>query len=752
MKADKVRARNQKKGAAKSLNPFEQQHSKNKFVVLGRKEKNSKGTPGASRNKADKQRKATIGVDLKNINKSNKFYDRRITNKGQDTVDVSNIKKYATLRKQVTKHRSKFHLDSSEDEQEGDSDDEGFLTHKGQNLSDIKSHYVPSSTEQGDIMDEVDASTQRRMAEANFGGGSHQTFLQAKQSREDAMSEMVRQTYMKKFARQDANEENMEKTAELDKKFKELQKMMQKTPTEYFMNKDEKRDLYTKQDPGFDDWYQAADNMKYEKRVQPDKDVKHGRHAVEAAKKEQNIKNIENREVMFEQPEDERTGEARKEAIGQQVDAIYNPIEVRNTAEPIAFDEDGRIQEKYRQLRQTGDVAESSDEESGDEDGEEEAAVDNTPEDYDVDSLFPPQKLATWMGVENLTAEKLSSWMRSCNQIPDGSRPKKLKNLLLNSVNYVLFQCHTTSSLTPLKSHYKVLTEIISHNPEHFVKLICQKWDVLSDTVCPSINSELSAVDKCYAEIAQELDPEGKLEGEDLNYADYAMITLTANCFHFNRFKGKLTTQIWRTLESILLDTPPTLSFKVKIIRLFLPITKNRHWPAAIKALSVMPDVCKNHEDLITQMAKQHATLPCFRLLFHHFKSIPEISTISKQPKQLALVKMQKDKIKKISKESKQEMKQIQMFEPKVEKTKDALFEKMDKNTTQFLKKKMKSETRNAEKKLKQDTAYIAEQKRSKIIAKDDERKRKVKEIMGQLQNQEGDARRSKRSKIKLFD
>ena len=230
------------------------------------------------------------------------------------------------------------------------------------------------------------------------------------------------------------------------------------------------------------------------------------------------------------------------------------------------------------------------------------------------------------------------------------------------------------------------------------------------------------------------------------------MITLTANCFHFNRFKGKLTTQIWRTLESILLDTPPTLSFKVKIIRLFLPITKNRHWPAAIKALSVIPDVCKNHEDLLTQMAKQHSTLPCFRLLFHHFKSIPEISKISKQPKQLALVKMQKDKIKKISKESKQEMKQIQMFEPKVEKTKDALFEKMDKNTTQFLKKKMKSETRNAEKKLKQDTAYIAEQKRSKVIAKDDERKRKVKEIMGQLQNQEGDARRSKRSKIKLFD
>ena len=118
--------------------------------------------------------------------------------------------------------------------------------------------------------------------------------------------------------------------------------------------------------------------------------------------------------------------------------------------------------------------------------------------------------------------------------------------------------------------HFNILRKIwfFLYNPEYFIRLICQKWDVLSDTVCPSINAELGALDKCYAEISQALDPEGGLEAEDLTYADYAMITLTANCFAFNRFRGKLTTQIWRTLESILLDTPPTLSFKVQIIKL----------------------------------------------------------------------------------------------------------------------------------------------------------------------------------------
>ena len=741
MKADKVRSRNQRKNSQKSSNPFEQQHNKSKFSVLGRKEKNNKGTPGASRNKAEKQRKATIGVDLKNINKSNKFYDRRITSK---TDDLTSLKKFIVHKKAVTKHKSKFHLDSSEDENDAESDDEGFLTHKGQNLSDIKNHYVPST--QDDILDEIDASTQRRMAESNFGGGA--LGLNVKQTREDAMNEMIRQNYLKKFQRQDQNEENMEKTAELDEKFMALMKEMRKDDKKHFLNKDEKKDLYSKEDPGFDDWYQEADNMKYEKRVQPDKDVKLNKSAMEEVKKERAIKEAEDRELIFEKPEDEREKKKEKEIIGENVDAIYNPVEIRNTAEPIAFDEDGRIQEKYRQLRNTGDVGESSESEAEMDDDLENEIGDNSDENYSEDSLFPPEKLPTWLKLK-ITSEKLSTWLRSCNQIPDGTRNKKLKNLLLNSINFVLFSCHLENSLGPLKTHFQVLTEIISHNNSKFVQLICQKWDVLSDKVCPSIDAELSSIDRCYSKISNELSDE-KLQGEDLGISDYAMITLTANCFYFNRFKGKLTTQIWRTLESILLDTPPDLSFKVKIIQLFLPFTKNRVWPASIKALKQISNSENIHKELIIEMGKQWKGCPCFRLLFKPFKSIPEISEIMKQPKQLPSIKMQKDKAKKRDKMNKQEIKQIQMFEPKTEKTKEKIYEKMDKNSTQVLKKKMKDERRNAEKKLYQDSAFIASQKMKKQRESDEIRKRKVAEIMGGLANLEGEVRKSKKSKIKL--
>merc|ERR1712150_15271 len=139
---------------------------------------------------------------------------------------------------------------------------------------------------------------------------------------------------------------------------------------------------------------------------------------MEEVKKERAIKAVEDRELMFEKPEDEREKKSEKEIVGEYVDAIYNPVEIRNTAEPIAFDEDGRIREKYRQLRNTGDIGESSESEEEIDDDFENEMIDNSDEIYSEDSLFPPEKLPTWLKLK-ITSEKLSTWLRSCNQIPD---------------------------------------------------------------------------------------------------------------------------------------------------------------------------------------------------------------------------------------------------------------------------------------------------------------------------------------------
>ena len=67
-----------------------------------------------------------------------------------------------------------------------------------------------------------------------------------------------------------------------------------------------------------------------------------------------------------------------------------------------------------------------------------------------------------------------------------------------------------------------------------------------------------------------------------------------------------------------------------------------------------------------------------------------------------------------------------------------------------LLKKKLHSEKRNAEKELVKDAQFVNQAKLFKQMVADDDRRRKVKEIMGELSNQEGEVRKIKRMKYKL--
>merc|ERR1712168_253779 len=185
-KSDKIRKRNNN-SKTKTLNPFEQKSNKTKFKVLNRREKSNKGTPGLTRKKAEEYRKQTIGLDLKNFNKTNKFYDHRISNKDGD-FESTGVKRFASLKKKVknakfTNKNSKFSLQSSsEGESNSDSDDD-ILTHNSKPLSNIKEHFITSND------DEI--TSQRKMQQLNFGGGAKgpEEFLKYKQSREEAKNE-----------------------------------------------------------------------------------------------------------------------------------------------------------------------------------------------------------------------------------------------------------------------------------------------------------------------------------------------------------------------------------------------------------------------------------------------------------------------------------------------------------------------------------------------------------------------------------
>lgn len=53
---------------------------------------------------------------------------------------------------------------------------------------------------------------------------------------------------------------------------------------------------------------------------------------------------------------------------------------------------------------------------------------------------------------------------------------------------------------------------------------------------------------------------------------------------------------------------------------------------------------------------------------------------------------------------------------------------------------------------MKDNTAFIARKNADVQAKKDEVRKRKVKELMGMLENQEGEVRKNKKVKYKLFD
>lgn len=311
-----------------------------------------------------------------------------------------------------------------------------------------------------------------------------------------------------------------------------------------------------------DDWLEIADDLQFSKKAIPDKTV-HKKDKDLIAEKLKKQKMAEE-ELIFEKPEDERVENKKSD---YSVDEIKTAVEKRNTAVPISFDQDGNIDERYRQLKTTGKV----DIESEDDEDNIEEEIDES--DYDINSLLPPKSLETWcIHQESINTEKLESWYRSTIALTDKRRKSYIECLLINSLQFTLLLCTQNESLSPLEEYIDTLAPIIALNNPVFVEFLAQKWDELSDNACPMESEELDETSQAYAEIGMILeDDDGRRE---LNYGDLAVIKLSSNVLSFKRFRDILTTPIWRTLESLLLDMPGE-KFKLEIIELFIPHVSN---------------------------------------------------------------------------------------------------------------------------------------------------------------------------------
>ena len=319
-KSDKVRSRNNKSKGSGSLNPFEQQVQKSKFSVLGRREKSNKGTPGASKKKAQDLRKNTIGVDLRNVNKKNKFRDNRISAKDAD-FDLNALARYASLRKKVQNKQanrrtavSKFHLndDSDEDSDDngGDSSDDEILKSKGQALTDIRHHILQGQIEEAAEGEEV--STQRQMNELNFGGGGNKRggpddlFTKRTMTREEAINDMIKQSKILKVQRQEETANLLEDIAEVDSQWAEIEKSLNILDKDTTLTKWQKAEVG--KDKEHDDWCSLVDNLKGSKSAKADKSVSRKTEQQLANEKKKLAAKLE-MEKLYEQPDDERAGE-----------------------------------------------------------------------------------------------------------------------------------------------------------------------------------------------------------------------------------------------------------------------------------------------------------------------------------------------------------------------------------------------------------------------------------------------------------
>lgn len=236
-KPNKSSERSHKPHIKKKLNPFEVHINREKLKVLGKKNKNDRGLPGVSREKALKKRKHTLQQEFKLHNKANRFVDKRI---GEGDVNMTEedrfIARYAKLK---SKHHKKSIFNLA---------DEEVLTHKGQALSEIEKFEDTKSDDDESIEgDKIGNLDEDFVDEAHFGGGVlKRTGIDGAKSHKDLIDQLIAESKKRKAEKQKLKEETLELTEKLDSEWKDLLPLVNKTKSTKATPELEKADEYDK--------------------------------------------------------------------------------------------------------------------------------------------------------------------------------------------------------------------------------------------------------------------------------------------------------------------------------------------------------------------------------------------------------------------------------------------------------------------------------------------------------------------------
>ncbi|XP_059045524.1 nucleolar protein 14 homolog [Achroia grisella] len=215
--ADTVHAkRREKESNKKKLNPFEVHINREKLKVLGKKSKHDKGLPGVSRAKAIKKRKETLGTEMRLMNKTNTFIDRRIGEKNNElSTEDRMVARFAAERARQHSKKSIYNL----------ADDE-ILTHRGQTLEQIEKFDDPrSSDDENEERGKFGGLDDDFVSEGHFGGGilSKTDSKDGAKSHKDLIEQLIAESKKRKAEKQKEKEQTLDLTEKLDSEWKDLQ-------------------------------------------------------------------------------------------------------------------------------------------------------------------------------------------------------------------------------------------------------------------------------------------------------------------------------------------------------------------------------------------------------------------------------------------------------------------------------------------------------------------------------------------------
>ncbi|XP_047525928.1 nucleolar protein 14 homolog [Pieris napi] len=322
--ADKVH-RKKSEGVKKKLNPFEVHINKEKLKVLGKKSKHD-GLPGVSRAKAIQKRKETIGTEMKLLNKTNTFIDRRIGEKSNNlSAEDRMIARFAAERAKQHNKKSIYNL----------ADDE-ILTHRGQTLEQIEKFDDPRSDDEdedkpfGGLDDDF-------VSEGHFGGGilSKTESKDGAKSHKDLIEQLIAESKKRKAEKQKEKEQTLDLTEKLDSEWKDLQPVVFKKQSESLIDK-----LLADAEKG-QDYDKMMRELKFDRRGTPSDALKSTEKQLEEERKK--LEEMEKQRQQRMMPEEEMPKTAKPTVKHRSADDLDDNFAFDDEKEiMLAYDKDGK--------------------------------------------------------------------------------------------------------------------------------------------------------------------------------------------------------------------------------------------------------------------------------------------------------------------------------------------------------------------------------------------------------------------------